>query len=76
MTIKCLGCGHYVTLHAPLGRRGKFGRCECDNRTDLVPVGSVEVCRAVDFSKVLCWHAPEQEVVPVESLVFVKREAI
>jgi hypothetical protein len=41
-----------------------------------VPVGSVEVCRAVDFSKVLCWHAPEQEFVPVESLVFVKREAI
>lgn len=73
MTIKCLGCGNYVTLLAPLGSRGKFGKCTCSNRTDLVPIKNKEWCVAEDFGLVQCWDAPSQEFVKVEDLLYVNK---
>jgi len=72
MTIRCLGCDRYITLLAPLGDRGKFGRCECNNRADLVPRGGREVCQAADLDLVVAWDRPRGEFVQVRSLTYLK----
>ena len=73
MTIKCLGCGHYVTMVVGMGPGGKFGRCECSNGTDLVEMNRREACKAKNFDLVLCWDSPTQEFVPVEKLLYVNK---